>query len=216
MPTTDGTADPALVPAHVRRQPLAGRRRPGRPAATCAAACASTPPTASAPPTIDYLAEVARTAEQLGFTGVLTPTGTWCEDAWLMTAALLRETTTAEVPGRVPARGHQPGARGADGGGVPADLRRPADAQRRHRRRAHRAGAVRRHRPQGRALRPHRRVPDVVRGTWDAGAVRLRRRALPRRGRDGQRRHRPGAARSTSAGRPSRPGRSRPRTPTST
>jgi alkanesulfonate monooxygenase len=44
-------------------------------------------------PSIDYLAEVARTAEQLGFEGVLTPTGTFCEDAWLTTAALLRETT---------------------------------------------------------------------------------------------------------------------------
>ena len=45
------------------------------------------------PPTIDYLAHVARTAEQLGFEGVLTPTGTFCEDAWLTTAALLRETS---------------------------------------------------------------------------------------------------------------------------
>ena len=45
------------------------------------------------PPTIDYLADVARTAEKVGFTGVLTPTGTHCEDAWLVTAALLRETT---------------------------------------------------------------------------------------------------------------------------
>ncbi len=44
-------------------------------------------------PTIDYLADVARTAERLGFTGTLTPTGTFCEDAWLVTAALLRETT---------------------------------------------------------------------------------------------------------------------------
>jgi alkanesulfonate monooxygenase len=44
------------------------------------------------PPTIDYLAQVARTAELLGFSGVLTPTGTWCEDAWLTTAALIRET----------------------------------------------------------------------------------------------------------------------------
>lgn len=44
-------------------------------------------------PTIDYLADVARTAEKLGFTGVLTPTGTFCEDAWLVTAALLRETS---------------------------------------------------------------------------------------------------------------------------
>jgi alkanesulfonate monooxygenase len=45
------------------------------------------------PPDIDYLAQVARAAEQLGFTAVLTPTGTWCEDAWLTTAALTRETT---------------------------------------------------------------------------------------------------------------------------
>ncbi|MBI2765097.1 MAG: LLM class flavin-dependent oxidoreductase [Chloroflexi bacterium] len=43
-------------------------------------------------PTIEYLAQVAHAAEDLGFTGVLTPTGTWCEDAWLVTAALIRET----------------------------------------------------------------------------------------------------------------------------
>ncbi len=45
-------------------------------------------------PSIDYLADVARTAEKVGFEGVLTPTGTFCEDAWLATAALLRETST--------------------------------------------------------------------------------------------------------------------------
>src|SRR6188472_4175028 len=44
------------------------------------------------PPTIEYLAQIARAADDLGFTGVLTPTGTWCEDSWLITAALLRET----------------------------------------------------------------------------------------------------------------------------
>ncbi len=44
------------------------------------------------PPDIEYLAQVARSAEQLGFEAVLTPTGTWCEDAWLVTAALTRET----------------------------------------------------------------------------------------------------------------------------
>lgn len=50
-------------------------------------------PSAGRQPDIDYLAQVARAAEQLGFVGVLTPTGTWCEDAWLITAALLRETS---------------------------------------------------------------------------------------------------------------------------
>ncbi|MGH7002823.1 MAG: LLM class flavin-dependent oxidoreductase, partial [Alphaproteobacteria bacterium] len=45
-------------------------------------------------PTIDYLADIARTAEQLGFEAVLTPTGTWCEDAWVTTAALTQVTKT--------------------------------------------------------------------------------------------------------------------------
>lgn len=43
-------------------------------------------------PSIDNLAAVARAADQLGFEGALTPTGTWCEDAWLVTSALVRET----------------------------------------------------------------------------------------------------------------------------
>jgi alkanesulfonate monooxygenase len=43
-------------------------------------------------PDIDYLAQIARAADHLGFDGMLTPTGTWCEDAWLTTAALIRET----------------------------------------------------------------------------------------------------------------------------
>ena len=41
---------------------------------------------------LDYLAQVARAAEKLGFDAVLTPTGTWCEDSWLVTAALLGAT----------------------------------------------------------------------------------------------------------------------------
>jgi alkanesulfonate monooxygenase len=45
-------------------------------------------------PDIDYLAQIARAAESNGFVGVLTPTGTWCEDAWLTTAALIAETKT--------------------------------------------------------------------------------------------------------------------------
>lgn len=38
--------------------------------------------------TLDYLGQIARSAEQLGFVGALTPTGAWCEDAWLATAML--------------------------------------------------------------------------------------------------------------------------------
>ena len=45
------------------------------------------------PPDLDYLATVAKAADRLGFSGVLTPTGTFCEDAWVLTSALIRETT---------------------------------------------------------------------------------------------------------------------------
>lgn len=43
--------------------------------------------------TLDYLTLIAKTAETLGFEAVLTPTGTWCEDAWITTAALSQATT---------------------------------------------------------------------------------------------------------------------------
>ncbi|MER5252245.1 MULTISPECIES: LLM class flavin-dependent oxidoreductase [unclassified Streptomyces] len=44
------------------------------------------------PASLAYLTQVARTAEQLGFEGALTPTGAWCEDAWLTTAMLVEST----------------------------------------------------------------------------------------------------------------------------
>ncbi|MBW9210158.1 LLM class flavin-dependent oxidoreductase [Mumia sp. zg.B21] len=44
-------------------------------------------------PDLDYLVDVARTAERLGFESVLTPTGTPCEDAWVIASALLSQTT---------------------------------------------------------------------------------------------------------------------------
>ncbi|MFJ1647505.1 LLM class flavin-dependent oxidoreductase [Streptomyces sp. NPDC088258] len=44
------------------------------------------------PADLGYLTQIARAAEQLGFEGALTPTGAWCEDAWLTTAMLARET----------------------------------------------------------------------------------------------------------------------------
>ncbi|MBO0843195.1 MAG: LLM class flavin-dependent oxidoreductase [Nocardioides sp.] len=40
------------------------------------------------PASVAYLGQVARSAEQLGFEAALTPTGAWCEDAWLTTAML--------------------------------------------------------------------------------------------------------------------------------
>ncbi|SBT43579.1 LLM class flavin-dependent oxidoreductase [Micromonospora narathiwatensis] len=44
------------------------------------------------PASVGYLGQIARGAEQLGFVGVLTPTGAWCEDAWLSTAMLAQVT----------------------------------------------------------------------------------------------------------------------------
>ncbi len=43
---------------------------------------------AGRPATVPYLGQVARSAEQLGFEAALTPTGAWCEDAWVTTAML--------------------------------------------------------------------------------------------------------------------------------
>ncbi|MEV6124071.1 LLM class flavin-dependent oxidoreductase [Streptomyces sp. NPDC052077] len=44
------------------------------------------------PPTVGYLTQIARAAEDLGFVGALTPTGAWCEDAWLTTAMVSQAT----------------------------------------------------------------------------------------------------------------------------
>ncbi|MFE6777949.1 LLM class flavin-dependent oxidoreductase [Streptomyces sp. NPDC057702] len=43
-------------------------------------------------PDLAYLTQIAKAAEHLGFEAVLTPTGTWCEDAWLTTVALAQHT----------------------------------------------------------------------------------------------------------------------------
>jgi alkanesulfonate monooxygenase len=46
------------------------------------------------PATLRYLRQVCAAAETNGFEGVLTPTGLWCEDAWLTTAMLVEDTET--------------------------------------------------------------------------------------------------------------------------
>jgi alkanesulfonate monooxygenase len=43
-------------------------------------------------PDIGYIGQIARSAEHVGFTGALTPTSSWCEDAWIMTAGLTQLT----------------------------------------------------------------------------------------------------------------------------
>lgn len=44
-------------------------------------------------PTLDYLTQVALAAESAGFLGTLIPTGPYCEDAWVVAAAVSRATT---------------------------------------------------------------------------------------------------------------------------
>lgn len=43
-------------------------------------------------PDIGYIGQIARTAEQLGFRAALTPTSSWCEDGWVLTAGLTQVT----------------------------------------------------------------------------------------------------------------------------
>src|SRR3954469_24548687 len=43
---------------------------------------------AGRPASVSYLGQIARAAEDLGFEAALTPTGAWCDDAWLSTAML--------------------------------------------------------------------------------------------------------------------------------
>ena len=41
---------------------------------------------------LGYMAQVARAAEAMGFEAALTPTSSWCEEAWVITAALTQHT----------------------------------------------------------------------------------------------------------------------------
>ncbi len=41
---------------------------------------------------LGYMSQVARAAESLGFEAALTPTSSWCEEAWVITAALTQLT----------------------------------------------------------------------------------------------------------------------------
>jgi alkanesulfonate monooxygenase len=43
---------------------------------------------------VEYMGQIAKAAEKMGFEGALTPTSSWCEEAWVMTAALTQLTRT--------------------------------------------------------------------------------------------------------------------------
>ncbi|WP_440712724.1 LLM class flavin-dependent oxidoreductase [Gordonia sp. FQ] len=41
---------------------------------------------------LNYLTLLAKTADTLGYESVLTPTGTWCQDSWIVASALINQT----------------------------------------------------------------------------------------------------------------------------
>ena len=43
-------------------------------------------------PDVGYMGQIARSAEQLGFEAALMPTSSWCEDGWVLAAALTQVT----------------------------------------------------------------------------------------------------------------------------
>ncbi len=99
-----------------------------------------------------YLGQIARSAEQLGFEAALTPTGAWCEDAWLTTRHAHRGHRAAEVPRRVPPRpDHARRWPRRWPSTFQRQSARPPAAQRGHRRRVRRAARLRRLPRQGRS-----------------------------------------------------------------
>ncbi len=98
-----------------------------------------------------YLQQIAQTADRLGFTGVLIPTGRSCEDAWAGRGLNDPGDAAAEVPCRPQAkRGIADGGRASGGDPRPA-VKRPGAVQSGHRQRSCRTGRRRR------LPRPHER-----------------------------------------------------------
>ena len=70
------------------------------------------------PVTLDYMSQIARAADSLGYFGVLLPTGASCEDSWVVASALAPQTRrlrylVAVRPGLQPAVELFPRSRGA-------------------------------------------------------------------------------------------------------
>ena len=173
-------------------------------------------------PTVEYLGDVARAADRLGYDAVLTPTGTWSEDAWLSTAAVVQQTERLKFlvalrPGLVsPTLAAQMAAtlqRFSGGrvllnvvtGGDEVELRRFGDWLDHDERYDRTAEFLEVLRGVGPLVRP---TAPPSRSTTPGGTTASRGRAASRRPT-----RRP---RSGSAGRPRRRSRSRPSTPTST
>ncbi len=135
------------------------------------------------PADLRYLNQLAGAAEVNGFEAVLTPTGLWCEDAWLSTAMLLETTDTLKFLVALRPGLTSPTLAAQMAVDVSVAVERPSAPQRGHRRRIVRATGVRRLLVQGGAIRALRRVPRHHPATLDPGRCRrLRRPPSPRRG----------------------------------
>ena len=156
---------------------------------------------------VAYLGQIARSAEQLGFEAALTPTGAWCEDAWLTTAMLSQVTERLKFlvafrPGLTsPTLAAQMAAtfQNLSGGRLLLNVVTGGES--------HEQRDVRRLPRQGRPLRPLRRVPARRPPAVGRRDGRLRRRAPPGRGRDARSRSPTRSPRSTSAARRAAAGR---------
>ena len=59
-------------------------------------------------PSLPYLARITTAAEDFGFEGALTPTGVWCDDAWVVTSMLSQLSERLKLHDRLPARARVP------------------------------------------------------------------------------------------------------------
>ncbi len=97
-----------------------------------------------------YLQQIAQTADRLGFTGVLIPTGRSCEDAWLVAASMIPVTQRLKFLVALRPSVVSPTVAARRGGDPGPAVKRPGAVQSGHRQRSCRTGRRRR------LPRPHR------------------------------------------------------------
>ena len=165
-----------------------------------------------------YLHQIAQAADQLGYYGVLLPTGRSCEDSWVVASALAPLTERLRFLVAVRPGLQSPTLAARMTATLDRLSERPAADQRRHRRRSGREQG-RRHLPRPRrTLRRDARVPRRLQPLLAGEDRQHRRQAHPHRGRRSccSRRCSSRVRRSISAARPTPASRSRPRRSTST
>ena len=83
---------------------------------------------------LGYLSQIARAADELGYYGVLLPTGRSCEDSWVIASAMVPLTRRLRFPCRRAAGPYRAGLCRAHGGDARPPVGRKIAHQRRHRR----------------------------------------------------------------------------------